>query len=172
MDDVSVDQLQALAGVGALLDAQRIAHWVFGGWAVDFHAGVVTRAHDDVDVAVWMDDRERVARLLEGDGWRHAPSEDDDGGTGYERGKVRLELTYLVGDRDGAVFTPLRHGRASWPDGAFGDEVRELFGVRARVIGRAALARGKSSPRDDPDDASKDRADFGVLSALEEPGSS
>jgi hypothetical protein len=31
-----------------------------------------------------------------------------------------------------------------------------------------ALAGGKSTPRDDPGDAEKDRADFGVLSALED----
>ena len=85
---------------------------------------------------------------------------------GYERGEVRLELTYLVRDGDGRIVTPLRDRQAPWPDGAFGDDERELLGVRSRLIGLAALTRGKSSSRDDPEDAAKDRADFGVLSDL------
>jgi hypothetical protein len=27
-------------------------YWLFGGWAVDFHAGRVTRDHADIDLAV------------------------------------------------------------------------------------------------------------------------
>jgi len=38
--------------------------------------------------------------------------------------------------------------------------------VRARVIPLTLLRAGKSSPRDDLDDAAKDRADFEALSRL------
>jgi hypothetical protein len=38
--------------------------------------------------------------------------------------------------------------------------------VRSRLIGLAALRRGKSSARDDPEEAAKDRADFRQLSRL------
>jgi hypothetical protein len=166
VEDPSALQLAALARVTGLLEAANIAYWMFGGWAVDFHAGMVTREHYDLDLAVWFDDLPRIARLLEEDGWRHAPLDDEDGGTGYEREAVRLELTYLVRDGDGGVFTPLRHGRASWSEEALGNDVVELRGVRAHVVGLAALRRGKSSPRDDPDDAAKDLADFSHLSRL------
>jgi hypothetical protein len=166
MDEQGSRQLQALARVRELLDEAGLAFWVFGGWAVDFHAGRVTRAHDDVDIAVWQKDVPSIARLLMADGWRHAPSSDDDGGTGYERGGVRLELTYLVRSDDGRVVTPLRNGNVSWPKDALADDVRELEGVRARVMGLAALRAWKSAARDDPDDAVKDRADFEVLSPL------
>jgi hypothetical protein len=54
--------------------------------------------------------------LLEQDGWRHAPLDDEDGGTGYERGAVRLQLTYLVRDARGGIFTPLRRGRGGWSE--------------------------------------------------------
>jgi hypothetical protein len=76
---------------------------------------------------------------------------------------VRLELTLLARDRDG-VFIPLRDGRAPWPDEALADEVRELHGVRARLTALAVLTAWKGSPRDDPGDAAKDRADFEQLS--------
>jgi hypothetical protein len=56
-----------------------------------------------VDIAVWLQEHERIAELLAADGWKHAPEEDEDGGTGYERGGVRLELTFLVRDDEGHV---------------------------------------------------------------------
>jgi Uncharacterised nucleotidyltransferase len=162
----SKQQLSALARVSELLEEAGIAYWLFGGWAVDFYAGSVTRTHDDLDMAIWLEDLPVIAELLEANGWRHAPLEDEDGGTGYERGGVRLELTYLVRGSDGRVFTPLRDGRAAWSDDAFGNDVRELSGVRSRLVGLASLAKGKSLPRDDPEDAAKDRADFTQLSRL------
>jgi hypothetical protein len=166
MDDLAARQLSALARVTHLFDEAGIVHWVFGGWAVDFYAGSVTRPHDDLDVAVWLEDLPRIAALLEADGWRHAPHEDEEGGTGYERSGIRLELTYLVRDGDGSIFTPLHQGRGQWPDGALGNDVGELRGVRSRLISLAGLKLGKSSPRDDPAEAAKDRADFSRLSRL------
>lgn len=166
MDELASQQLSALARVDAHFTEADLAYWLFGGWAVDFHVGSVTRAHDDIDVAVWLDELPRIVALLEADGWRHAPHADEDGGTGYERGVVRLELTFLVRDSDGAVFTPLAQGRIPWPAGALADEVRSLNGVRARLMGLEGMTAWKSSPRDEPDDGDKDRADFARLSRL------
>ena len=159
-------QLAALEDASRLLEEAGTDHWLFGGWAVDFYAGRITRPHFDVDLAVWLDDVPKIAALLEGAGWRHAPDPEEDGGTGYERGGVRLELTYLVRREDGSVVTPLREFEANWPEDAFGTDMRELGGVRARLVALDALASGKSSARADPDDAAKDRADFDVLSDL------
>jgi hypothetical protein len=166
MSELGSQQLRALAKVGGLLERARISHWLFGGWGVDFHVGAVTRAHDDVDLAVWLEDVPRISELLKEEGWRHVPSEEDDGGTGFSRGPVRLELTFLVRDEDGRIVTPLRNGNALWPEGTFGDEVRTLESVRVRVVGLASLLQGKSSPREDSEDAAKDRADFSRLDRL------
>ena len=137
---------------------------MFGGWAVDFYVGSLTRPHDDIDVVVWLDDVPRIAELLTADEWAHAPDPDEDGGTGYERAGVRLELTYLARDSDGQPYIPLRAGRAPWPADALGADVRELLGVTAHVVSPASLVRSKSTPRDDPEEAAKDRADFSALS--------
>jgi|ERR671925_1077407 hypothetical protein len=166
MDELASHQLSALGGLHELLDRAQLDYWLFGGWAVDFYGGMVTRAHDDVDIAVWLKDVSRIAEVLEADGWTHAPSPDDDGGTGYERAGVRLELTYLARDDDGEVYIPLSDGRAFWSDEAFANDVRDLEGVRAYVIALTALIRGKTSPRDDPGEAAKDRADLRVLLEL------
>jgi dihydrofolate reductase len=158
--------LSALATVTELLEREHIVYWLFGGWAVDFYAGQVTRRHDDIDLAVWQDDVPRIVHLLVGDGWAHAPEPDEDGGTGYEREHVRLELTYLCRREDGRVVIPLKGGDATWPDGTFGADERTLEGVTARLIALATLRTGKSSPREEPDDAAKDLADSAILSAL------
>jgi hypothetical protein len=160
------EQLAALARIHELLDGQGIDYWLFGGWAVDFHSGSITRAHDDLDIAVWLNDHDRIAALLAEDGWLHAPEEHEDGYTGYERGVVRLELAFLDRSEDGRVYTPTRDGRGAWPDGTFEDDVVELLGVRARVVMLRALKADKAETRDDPIVAAKDRADLANLSRL------
>jgi hypothetical protein len=166
MEERTSKQLSALAELGDLLENAGIAYWLFGGWAVDFYAGAVTRTHDDLDVAVWEVDGPAIARLLTASGWRHAtPLPDEDGGTGYERGVVRLELTFLV-RTGGHTFIPLRSGPVEWLDDELAVVVRDLHGVRTSLVSLAPLTRGKSSPRSDPDDAAKDRADFEQLSRL------
>jgi Aminoglycoside-2''-adenylyltransferase len=162
----AAEQLAALARIHELLDGQGIEYWLFGGWAVDFHAGSVTRTHDDLDIAVWLKDHKRIAALLAADGWRHAPEGHEDGYTRYERGALRLELAFLAASEEGHVYTPLREGRAAWPDEAFEDDVAELAGVRARVISLPALKADKAERRDDPIVAAKDRADLATLSTL------
>ena len=159
-------QLSAIAQTHELFTRRSIDYWLFGGWAVDFHVGSITRSHDDIDVAVWLDDHERIALLLGAEGWTHAPEADEDGGTGYERDGVRLELTFLVVGDVGEVYIPLRAGRVVWSDEPLSTDLAELSGARARVLGLAALKRGKSRAREDPGEAAKDRADFAILSQL------
>ena len=163
MEELPRLQLAALARVSELFTEVDIAYWLFGGWAVDFYAGQVTRAHDDLDIAVWLEDVPRIDALLEHEGWSHAPEVDEDGGTAYVRQDVRLELTYLVRDGSGRPSTPLRDRLAPWAEDALADDVCTLERVTARVIALPALVHGKSSPRDDPDDAAKDVFDFRTL---------
>jgi hypothetical protein len=162
-----LDQLAALARIHELLEEHGIEYWLFGGWAVDFHAGAITRAHADLDLAVWLKDDDRIATLLRADGWTHAPEPNEDGYTGYVRDAVRLELAFLARADGGEVFTPLREGRGAWPNEAFENDVAELFGVRARVIGLGALKADKAERRDDPIVAAKDRLESATLSRFE-----
>jgi Aminoglycoside-2''-adenylyltransferase len=161
-----VEQLAALARIVALFEPRGIEYWLFGGWAVDFHLRAVTRAHDDLDVAVWRSDLPAIAILLEQDGWEHAPDPEEDGYTVYRRGGVRMDLAFLARGAGGVVHTPLRDGSAPWPPGAFGADVAELLGTRARIIALAALEADKSEPRDSPLVAAKDRADLAALARL------
>lgn len=115
---------------------------------------------------MWLKDHNRIASLLSVDRWQHAPEENEDGYTGYERDSVRLELAFLARDEDGTVYTPLREGRGTWPDNAFERDVAELLGIRARVMSLRALKADKSKTHDDAVVAAKDRSDLATLSRV------
>jgi hypothetical protein len=59
--DATEEQLAAIEQMHRQFTTNGIEYWLFGGWAVDFHAGRVTRAHADIDLAVWRADVERIA---------------------------------------------------------------------------------------------------------------
>jgi Aminoglycoside-2''-adenylyltransferase len=159
-------QLSSIAAIGQLLESAGYDYWLFGGWAVDFHLRCVTRPHGDVDLAVWSRDAEAIGRLLVGHGWEHAPDADEDGGTGYQRDGIRVELTFIVAGNDGEVLIAFSGGTATWSHRRFGAEVRTLGGVTARVIPLDVLRDGKSRPRADPGHAERDRADYDALLSL------
>src|SRR4051812_17097275 len=144
-------QLETIGWLHTVLGEQGIDYWLFGGWAVDFHAGRVTRDHSDVDVAVWRSDLDLISGLLEAQGWARAPDPGEQGYTGYEREEVRVELAFLARDEAGTVYTPLPDGRGDWPAGSFGDAMAEMNVVHApcrrpRVADRGQVRR-TSRPR-------------------------
>jgi hypothetical protein len=163
-------QLQALGRLHDLFEQQEIDYWVFGGWAVDLYAGRVTRPHADIDVAVFLSDLGRIDELLSQAGWHHTPQVGEDGYTQYVHEAARLDLAFLVRDDDGIVYTPIESGRGAWPFGAFGDDVADLLGVRARVVGLSSLLSDKSEVRSDPSTRAKDQADVAVLVGVAKRG--
>jgi hypothetical protein len=160
-------QLVAIGEVHELLEHEGIEHVLFGGWAVDFYAGRVTRDHDDFDLAVWSEDAERIAVLVARAGFTHSPLPDEDGGTGYERGPVRVELTLLVRGEDGSARIRLRAGDVAWVERGLNGELLELDGTACHALGYAALVRTKSADRDDLRDRAKDVSDLTRLRGVE-----
>jgi len=68
----------------------------------------------------------------------------------------------------GEPYTAIGDGRrAAWATGAFGQDVRTLEGVRARVIALAALREEKTGSRDDPAAEAKDREDRATLERID-----
>jgi hypothetical protein len=159
-------QLETIRWLHTVFTEHHVDYWLFGGWAVDFHVGRVTRHHEDVDVAAWRADFDRIQILLEVQGWFQVADSEEEGYTAYERRGVRLELALLARDEAGTPYTPLAEGRGDWPAGSFGDGQAQLDGVWARVVGLASLIADKSGARDDGIAAAKDRADVAVLTRL------
>jgi hypothetical protein len=82
---VSVEQLAPIGQAHNLFEAHHVDYWLFGGWAVDFHAGQVTRPHADIDLAVWLSDLDRVRQPLDEAGWRVLNDQPTDGYVVFER---------------------------------------------------------------------------------------
>jgi hypothetical protein len=165
--DATVRQLAAIEQLHSRFLANDVQYWLFGGWAVDFLAGRVTRAHADIDLAVWQRDLDRIAALLESDGWSPTPG-DADGAVTYQRDDVVLEMAFLARDDSGIIYTPVEGGRGEWPQHAFGDDIAAVGDVHARVIGRAALIEEKSAGYGDARAQAKDRIDIAALARSDE----
>jgi hypothetical protein len=164
-------QLQAIGHLHGLLGRLDIPYWLFGGWAVDFHAGRITREHADIDVAIWRSDLGRTTRALQRERWAATLDSPEGGYLELQHDGLHLDLTYLVQDEStGEVYTPLPEGRGTWAEGAFGHDVAELDGIQAHVVGLDSLISDKSEDRSDPVTAMKDRADLDVLKSLEGGG--
>ncbi|HEX3842616.1 MAG TPA: hypothetical protein VHU85_17625 [Acidimicrobiales bacterium] len=160
-------QLDAISRLHGLFGRQDLDYWLFGGWAVDFHAGRVTRQHADIDMAVWVADLDRAKEVLDREGWILSRDALQDGYAEFGNQSMHLDLTYLARDETtGAVYTPLAQGRGAWPDGTFGEDLKELNGVQSHVVSLGSLIADKSELRGDPSTASKDRADVVVLVSL------
>jgi Aminoglycoside-2''-adenylyltransferase len=140
---------EALSHLDELLRKHGIEYWLFGGWAVDFHVGKVTRSHDDLDLAIWSHDGERVRVLLTAlAGATHRKRTT----ACMELDNVRVEVAFLD------------HGE--WPPNSFEHDVGKVAWVRARVVSLSSLKADKSMLRDDESVAAKDRADSVTLGQL------
>src|SRR3954447_5121024 len=91
-------QLAAIETVSAILEREHLDYWLFGGWAVDFCVGRMTRDHGDIDFIVWRKDRQAMDAALASTGWRRAPVENHVIGAGYRLDGVLLEFTLVVAD--------------------------------------------------------------------------
>ena len=161
------EQLAAIANLSRILDQHRVDYWLFGGWAVDFCVGAVTREHDDIDVAAWRHDYDAIRAALEAAGWRHTPVADEVVGTRYQWRLAQVEFTFVEADDQGRIVIPLPDQPIVWSTKSFGGDRRELLAVNSRTIPLALLRAGKSLPRQGAAEAAKDRADFQALSRLE-----
>src|SRR2546428_12391166 len=54
MDQRTLAQLDIIREISNALTCARVDHWLFGGWAVDFAVGEMTRQHRDVDFVTWL----------------------------------------------------------------------------------------------------------------------
>jgi hypothetical protein len=142
-DPATERQFATLVEVFELFERAAITSWLSGGWAVDFHAGRITRSHSDIDFLIGLD-LNRIARtLLRKASFVELPTTSPTQGlVKIEKGDVEVEIT-LVAARGGKMVTPgFEHW--PWPAGTFGDQWAELGGHRVRVVSVRSLIDTKS----------------------------
>jgi Aminoglycoside-2''-adenylyltransferase len=136
MRDAAV-QLRLIGELRAVLAEERVRFWLRGGWALDFHVGRVTRAHEDIDVVTWERHRSRLEAALERAGFVATPSPNPS--TQLIFTKRDEELSVLLVRRRGRDVVVRGAERWPFPPGAFGGVERRLGDVTCRVFSAAAL---------------------------------
>jgi hypothetical protein len=132
-------QLSLIRELAGLLGRAGIRFWLRGGWALDFHAGRITRAHRDIDLVTWARHRRRLVRLLEAAGYATRRSETAQ--IFVEKLGHEVNFVFLY-RRGGEVVTPgFEHW--PWPEGAFSQRRLELEGVLCRALSLEALLEEK-----------------------------
>lgn len=163
-------QLRLVEEVGGALDAARIDWWLYGGWAMDFHAGRVTRDHADIELFVWQADVERVGDALTRAGFIaiRGGAYPDEAQPFVKEGQ-EIGAWFLIRDPDSRVVTPGRWSDWPWPPGAFDNPRARIDDVVAPVMSVAGLLDMKENfpkHRHGRPLRPKDEADIALLREL------
>lgn len=136
-------QLAAIEGIHRALLAANLPHWLTGGWAVDFTLGKETRAHSDIEFAVWKRDWPRVERTLAALGFAHGASPHPDETRTLMLGDSKCELYLLERTRSGEVVIGGRWAHWPFPPGSWGEAVGVLGGLSIPIMSAEGLLDSK-----------------------------
>jgi hypothetical protein len=169
MDADTRTQFDLIREIAAALDGAGIAWWLFGGWGMDFHAGRITRDHDDIEIFSWKHDASAVRLALTAAEFTHVPGLYPDECQTFLKCGQEIGFWFLVRNEGGAIHTPGRWADWPWAAGAFDSDPLTLAGVTARAMSIEGLldikTRFASHPHGGPL-REKDVADIELLRAL------
>ena len=143
MDRNTRSQLALLRELTQLLGRARIRFWLRGGWALDFHAGQITRDHGDIDLVARFLQRSRILKLLEENGYRAVRFADLASIHFSKRGQD-VAIAFIWTDEMARTVTPGREFWP-WPDDAFGNRRHALHGISCRVMSVESLLEEKAN---------------------------
>jgi hypothetical protein len=165
-EDGTAAQLALIEELSRLLTDEATPHWLFGGWAVDFVVGRVTRPHRDIEFVVWWHDAERLPPIL-GEHEYEVRAREEEAITFIKQGQ-HVEFYVIVRDARGRLITPGRWANWPWLDGSFdgprgriGEVVCPVVSVETQLDTKEAYLRHTGVPL-----RSKDRADIASLRGL------
>lgn len=164
----TIGQLRVISELAGQLERAGIAWWLFGGWAMDFHAGRVTRDHDDIELFVEVDSAERLLELMHGTGFSAPSALHPDEGQPYLRDGLEVGVWYL--ERQGNE-RRLRGRWTGWalPPGSFSAGMARLDDVEAPVVSLECLREMKAGFAAQEHGAAlrpKDIADLALIDTL------
>jgi aminoglycoside-2''-adenylyltransferase len=124
-NDVELSQIHE---VTSLFSREGVEHWLFGGWAVDFRVGAVTRPHMDTEFLIWERDVTRAVELLLAAGYVESGRVEEC--VYLRKADQLLELYLMDRNEQGLPFClgpwkdwPLAPGDLEGPPGRIGDVV-------------------------------------------------
>ena len=143
MDTDTRIQLALLRELAFLFDRARVRFWLRGGWALDFHAGRITRDHGDIDLVARFRRRSRIRKLLEENGYRVVRLADL-ASIHFSKRKQDIAVAFIWTDEMARTVTPGREFWP-WPDQAFSNARYELDGISCRAMSVESLLEEKEN---------------------------
>ena len=162
-------QLQLIEEVTTFLQSANVPHWLFGGWAVDFLVGEITRPHDDVDFVIWARDAQVVRRMLAQHRYTESVTHSSTDTTIFYKQEQRLEIVFIDRNQAGQIVTPGVWADWPWLAGTFEEAPARLGDLMCPVTSAASLLETKERYAQHPAGEplrEKDVADIERLRAL------
>ena len=169
MNDATAAQLALLREIHDAFAEAGIDWWLFGGWAMDAHAGRVTRDHADIELFVRFEEADAARSVLLQRGFLAPPPLHPDEGQPYLRQGQEVGVWFLTPDADGNPVTPGRWADWPWPAGSFEAPPGRLGDLSLPVMSVAGLLDMKRGFARHPHGAPlrpKDEADVELLRRL------
>lgn len=169
MNDATAIQLRLLREMRDAFHAAGVQWWLFGGWAMDAHAGGVTRDHADIETFIWLEDADAARAALTGAGFSAWPSVHPPEGEPFTKDGQEAGITFLIRNEAGEIVTPGRWADWPWYAGAFDEPTAKLGDLDLPVMSLEGLLDLKSNFARHPYGAplrAKDIADIERIRAL------
>jgi hypothetical protein len=163
--------------IAEIVEAMREAGalwWLYGGWAMDVHAGRVTRRHSDIEFFVRVEHAEAAKAALVARGFLAPPGLYPDECQPFLRHGVEAGMWFLERRSDAANAVPGRWANWRFPVGWFDGPPGRIGDVEAPVTSIEGLLDMKETFAAHPHGAplrEKDHSDIAFLrNMLEERG--
>jgi hypothetical protein len=140
--------------------------WLYGGWAMDFHAGRVTRPHSDIEFFVRIEHAEAAKTALVARGFLGPPGLHPDEGQPFLKDGVEAGMWFLERRDDGSGAVPGRWADWPFPAGSFDGAPRRIGDVEAPVTSIEGLLDMKENFASHPHGAPPRDKDFSDIAFL------
>ena len=165
--DATDIQLALIEELTTLLKQAGIAHWLFGGWAVDFRVEAITRPHEDIDLIIWLKDTQAVRERLAAHGYVEAPPPPEESGlhTHFSKQSQQIDVIFIYRKDDGGIYW----SDWRWPDSSFTECDGQLGALVCPVVSARCLIETKEGYlQENPDDSDREKClrDIATLRSL------
>jgi hypothetical protein len=138
-DGRTAEQLAIIGEIRDLFASAGVDWWLFGGWAVDFHCGEVTRDHHDIEFYIREADAAVVRDVLAGRGYVQEEIPFPEEAVEFRKGGHLVCAVLLARSDSGAIVMPGRWTHWPWPEGAFDGPPARIGALEAPVVTAQAL---------------------------------
>lgn len=159
-------QLELLREIRDALADAGVHWWLFGGWAMDAHAGEVTRDHADIEIFLWIDDAEAACSALVQAGYARWAGLYPEECVPFTKAGQEIGLWYITANEEGQIVTPGRWADWPWYPGSFDGPEGRIGDLALPVVSLDGLLDTKTNFANHPHGAPLREKDIGDIERI------